>query len=88
MECPGTIHPWETRFPPRGRRGSTYLPHYPNSWVQVDLYEEDTIGDDYFGNNAWNGDYGTTKPMWIPVCDACGCCNDIGASLQVKVYAS
>ncbi|MFL5539470.1 MAG: hypothetical protein ACJ8J0_10785 [Longimicrobiaceae bacterium] len=87
VECPGTIHTWETRFPPRGRRGSTYLPHYPYSWVRVDLYEEDTIGDDYFGNNAWNGDYGTTKPMWIPVCDGYGCYNDIGANLQVKVYS-
>jgi hypothetical protein len=87
VECPGTIHTWETRFPPRGRRGSSSLPYYPYSWVRVDLYEEDTVGDDYFGNNAWAaGESGTSKQMLIPVCDGGGCYTEIGAVLQVKVY--
>lgn len=88
VECPGTEHFWETRFPPRGRQGSTYLPHYPYSWIRVDLYEEDTIGDDYFGNNAWNGDFGARKQMFTTICDAYGCYGDFGALLAVKWYTS
>jgi len=89
VECPGTEHLWETRFPPRGRRGAAFLPYYPYQDIHVELYEEDTVGDDFFGKNYWRpGDFGWRKQMFTGGCDINGCYGSYNAWLTVKWYTS
>jgi hypothetical protein len=89
VECPGTEHVWETRFPPRGRRGATFLPYYPYQNIRVDVYEEDSVGDDYFGSNYWRpGDFGWRNQLYSGGCDINGCYGSIGGQLGVKWYTS
>ncbi len=81
VECPKE-HPWETRFPPRGRRSSTVVPGGCNI-ISVAMSEDDSAIDDNYGIAEWStpsgfcpDDFGIPK-TYIP-----------GTTLSVKWYAS
>lgn len=91
VECP-RAHTWETRFPPRGRRGSSVVPPSGGK-VLVSVYEDDQFQDDFVGANTWNAslfssEFGLNKELQRSICDGLGCYWDLGGTLTVKWYAS